>query len=140
MRPFFKIANALNKKGANSETIFKALGYCHFSINTRIMKRKRTKEKSNHWQSFIKKGILKISCLKIRQYNHNIIKVHLHKIRRKMSDHLLTKHQFSLCIYRFFIFLLDNFTRVDLKNRGFHTSGSVSLKVVQSLLTAMTWV
>ena len=60
-----EISNPRNWRGSNSEAIFKACGCCYFSINTG--KRKRTKEKTIIDSLLLKKGVFKISYLKIRQ-------------------------------------------------------------------------
>ena len=39
--------------------------------------------------------------------------VQLQQIRQKEMNQTLTKHQFSKCMRRHFIFLLDSLTRVD---------------------------
>ena len=56
----------------------------------------------------------------------------MQQIRQKATDQTSIKDQFSQCICRYFTFLLDNLTRVELKNQGYHTTGSVNITVIQN--------
>ena len=52
------------------------------------------------------------------------------------TDIVLVKQRISQC--RYFVFLSVNLTRMDFKSHSWYIS--VSIKVVQSLLTTMRWV